>query len=104
MSEWKTDEITLQLSNPLTQEDIDLITDANMERTTKVWFHTPNGNEVEFMKVVRCAECKYFQCNMRHDGTLPHGVDEYECRHWCGYCDPTDYCSYGERWKNDTVD
>ena len=47
--------------------------------------------------VVRCCDCKYLQCNMRQDGILPFGVDEYECRHWCGSCDPTDFCSYGER-------
>lgn len=47
--------------------------------------------------VVRCCDCKYLQCNMRQDGILPFGVDEYECRHWCGSCDPTEFCSYGER-------
>ena len=49
---------------------------------------------------IRCAECKWFQCNMRQDGYLPKGVDEFECRHWCGYCDPTDFCSYAERRTN----
>jgi hypothetical protein len=48
-------------------------------------------------EVVRCAECKWFQCNMGRDGVLPNEVPEYECRHWCGECDPTDFCSYAER-------
>ena len=52
---------------------------------------------VDAVPVVRCADCKWFQCNTRPDGYLPNGVDEYECRHWCGWCDPTDFCSYGER-------
>lgn len=47
--------------------------------------------------VVRCADCKYFQCNMSRSGYLPRGVSEYECRHWCSPCAPTDFCSYGER-------
>lgn len=47
--------------------------------------------------VVRCADCKWMQYNMRGDGYLPNGVPEYECRHWCGPCDPTDFCSYGAR-------
>lgn len=51
--------------------------------------------------VVRCCDCKYLQCNMRQDGILPFGVDEYECRHWCGSCDPTDFCSYGERREDE---
>ena len=52
--------------------------------------------------VVRCADCKWFQINMRQDGYLPKGVPECECRHWCGPCDPTDYCSYGEPPKEET--
>ena len=47
--------------------------------------------------IIRCAECKWFQCNMRMDGYLPKGVDEFECRHWCGSCDPVDFCSHAER-------
>ena len=58
--------------------------------------------EIRFMpsaqpKIIRCCECKYLQCNMRPDGYLPKGVDEFECRHWCGSCDPMDFCSYAER-------
>ena len=45
--------------------------------------------------VVRCADCKWMQYNMRGDGYLPEGVPEYECRHWCGEVDPTDFCSQG---------
>lgn len=48
--------------------------------------------------LVRCQDCKYMQCNIRQDESLPRGVDEYECRHWCGPCYPTDFCSYGERY------
>ena len=51
--------------------------------------------------VIRCANCKWFQCNRRGDGYLPEGVSEFECRHWCGPCDPTDYCSYGEPPKEE---
>ena len=48
-------------------------------------------------EIIRCGECKWFQCNMRMDGYLPKGVDEFECRHWCGSCDPVDFCSHAER-------
>ena len=67
----------------------------NNYRTCQVEF---NG-KVEWMPLVRCVDCKWFQCNMSRDGILPRGVPEYECRHWCGECDPTDYCSYAERRK-----
>ena len=56
---------------------------------------------VDAEPVVRCGECKWFQANMMSDGYLPKGVPEYECRHWCGATDPTDYCSYGERKGGD---
>lgn len=38
-------------------------------------------------EIVRCGESKWLQCNMKPDGYLPKGVDEFECRHWCGSCD-----------------
>lgn len=57
-----------------------------------------NKNLVE---VVRCGDCVYMQCNIRQDGYLPRGVDEYECRHWCGSCDPTDFCSYGRKMSDE---
>ena len=56
-----------------------------------------NAPIIDAEPVVRCMDCKYLQWNMRQDGSLPLGVDEYECRHWCGCCDPMDFCSYGER-------
>lgn len=59
--------------------------------------HISHEYDIDAVEVVRCCDCKYFQCNMRQDGSLPFGVDEYECRHWCGYCDPMNFCSYGER-------
>lgn len=55
----------------------------------------------DVVPVVRCGECKWFQINMRQDGYLPKGVPECECRHWCGACDPTDFCSYGVRKDGD---
>lgn len=51
----------------------------------------------DVVEVVRCAECRCFQINMRQDGYLPEGVPECECRWWCGEVDPTDYCSHAKR-------
>ena len=52
---------------------------------------------VDAVSVVRCAVCRYFRCNMRGDGTLPNGVDEFECVLGRGGYDPMDFCSEGER-------
>ena len=56
---------------------------------------------VDAVPVVRCAVCRYFRCNMRGDGTLPNGVDEFECVLGRGGYDPTDFCSEGERKDGD---
>jgi hypothetical protein len=53
-------------------------------------------------EIIRCGECEFFQCNIRFDGSIPKGADEYECRHRCGGCDPMDYCSYGKRRERRT--
>ena len=52
-----------------------------------------SAKPVDAVPVVRCRECKYWQDN--NDG-YPH----QECR-WGNYetPDPDDYCSYGERSK-----
>ena len=52
---------------------------------------------VDAEPVVRCGDCKYFQCNVPPDGYLPIGADEYDCRYWGKLCDPDDFCSRGER-------
>ena len=52
---------------------------------------------VDAVEVVRCAVCIHFQYNMRGDGTLPNGVDEFECRNGRGGCDPMGFCDDGER-------
>lgn len=74
-----------------------LPTDNIMYRKVVFWDDVDAFPSVDVVKVVRCADCKWFQCNKRMDGTLPKGVPEYECRCWCGYCAPIDYCSYGMR-------
>lgn len=56
---------------------------------------------VDAVPVVRCAVCRHFQCNMRGDGTLPNGVDEFECRNGRGGCDPMGFCDEGERKDGD---
>lgn len=45
-----SDTFEFTLKSPLTQEQIDLITDVEMEHTDKVFFKTPKGKEVVFVK------------------------------------------------------
>ena len=54
-------------------------------------------SQVSSFTLVHCCECKWLQWNMRQDGYLSIGATEYECLHWHGAVDPTDFCSHGER-------
>ena len=44
------DEMTLTLSNPITEEQFDAITDVDFDNTDRIWFHTKHGKDVEFVK------------------------------------------------------
>lgn len=52
-------------------------------------------------EIIHCCECKFFRANMSPDGYLPKGAFEFECKHWNGSCDPTDFCSNAERRTDD---
>lgn len=52
------DEFTLKLNYPLTEEEWDLILDADLDNTPSMMFHTKHGKDVEYVKVVRCKNCK----------------------------------------------
>lgn len=41
----------LKLNSPITKEQWELITDANLEHSDTMWFDTPNGNHFEYKKV-----------------------------------------------------
>ena len=55
-----TDTFEFTLNNPLTEEQWDMITDVDFDRTDHVTFHTKHGKEVEFAKVIRCKDCKFY--------------------------------------------
>lgn len=46
-----TDTFEFTLNNPLTEEQWDMISDVDMERTDSITFHTKHGKEVKFAKV-----------------------------------------------------
>jgi hypothetical protein len=51
------DTFEFTLNNPLTEEQWDMITDVDFDRTDRITFHTKHGKEVEFAKVIRCKDC-----------------------------------------------
>lgn len=44
------DEMTMELSSPITEEQWDTLEDVDFDRTDSIWFHTKHGKEVEFVK------------------------------------------------------
>lgn len=80
-------EITMQLSHPLTEEQWDTITDADLEHTNSMWFHTKHGKDVEFAKVVRCKDCRHKQGSA--------------CEYSAVWVRPNGFCHWGERSEND---
>lgn len=50
MDLWKDYECELKLSNPLTEEDWDSLTDVDMEHTPSVEFTTKHGQTVRYIK------------------------------------------------------
>ena len=49
--DWLNKEYSIELHNPLTEEERDAILDVDMEHTTSVEFTTKHGRKVEFAKV-----------------------------------------------------
>lgn len=56
-----------------------------------------DASDVDVVEVVRCCDCKWFQCNTSPNGYTPKGVPEWECLYHQRATDVMDFCSYGEK-------
>lgn len=45
-----SDQFTLKLNSPITEEQWDTITDVDFDHTEEIFFHTKHGKEVTFVK------------------------------------------------------
>lgn len=94
------DKMTLTLNSPITEEQWDTITDVDFEHTSNIWFHTKSGKDVEFVKAIRCKDCKWSDWYTAISG-----------KRYC-YCMETgassrtedDFCSYAERKTDEQTD
>lgn len=84
-----TDEITLTLNNPLTDEQWDAVTDVDFDKTEHITFETKHGKHVEFAKIIRCKDCKYLR--------LTGMIWRCQNRSVMMLCEMDDFCSRGER-------
>lgn len=83
------DTFELTLNNPLTEEQWDMITDVDFDRTDRITFHTKHGKEVEFTKVIRCKDCKYNDAQQWVACTLiPQMFGKTADNNFCSYAEP----------------
>ena len=93
--------IAFTLNSPITEEQWDIITDVDLDNTPRVIFQTKHGKEVEYVKVVRCKDCKHF----RQYSTTERKYSKCDglCRRHLGLpSDDNGFCSDGERKTDDT--
>lgn len=67
----------------------DLLTDVDSDKTERIAFETKPGKRVEFAKVIRCKDCKYFF----HWAEL----NIIGCKAFDWRSKPDDFCSFAER-------
>lgn len=92
------DTFEFTLNNPLTEEQWDMISDVDFDRTDRISFHTKHGKEVEFTKVIRCKDCKHYDKFIRQN----IGQGWCDIAAWRGrYMWNDDYCSRAERKGED---
>ena len=88
-----TDQLTLTLNSPITEEQWDDITDVDFDHTDRIMFHTKHGKEVKFVKRKRghwIDEGVYadghnihaYRCSECGGHILEYDADPF-CR-WCG--------------------
>ena len=92
-----SDQFTLKLNSPITEEQWDAITDVDFDHTEEIFFHTKHGKEVTFVKqkkgkwnkvqrtirpwkAFRCSECKHMNEFLAdfcpNCGARMEGIDE----------------------------
>lgn len=91
-------DLALELHSPMTEEEWDIITDVDLDHTPSVIFHTKHGKDVEYVKVVRCKDCKSYHF---YNGAFGKG---WLCFKTNNKRKADDFCSRGERRVTDVPD
>jgi len=60
-----SDEFTLTLNSPITEEQWDMIEDIDFDYTNEITFHTKHGKEVKFVKASAQPEPQWIPCSER---------------------------------------
>lgn len=98
------DDFTMKLNSPLTEEQWDILTDVDFDHTPSVTFHTKHSKDVEFVKVVRCKDCKYYAIwELKSDYTSDKRFRPSVCiiGQYAVHRNADYYCADGERKENE---
>lgn len=68
----------------------DLLTDMDTRNTNRFWITDKRGYHAEYVKVIRCKDCKYAKCIEQND-------DWWECSHDKRVMHGDGFCSWAER-------
>lgn len=82
-----SDQFTLKLSSPITDEQWDAITDVDFDQTEEIFFHTKHGKEVTFVKRKKgkwIDDCTCSICHWIHDDE--EGFALLTNYHFCPMC------------------
>lgn len=107
MDEWNVSR-SLTLSSPITDEQWDMLTDVDLDKTDRVWFHTKHGKDVGFVKQktghwlkagTYHGELRFMCSECENDETVPTATDFttgiaypiWEFCPWCGAKMEMDY-------------
>lgn len=88
---------SLTLHSPMTKEDWEKIEDLEMESVPAVTFTTPSCKDVEFVKVVRCEDCKHWSDFTPNLKRLTGYDGQCKRHHRDIFTNLDDFCSYGDR-------
>lgn len=82
-----TDEITFTLKENPADELYELLKDIDVEKTPSFTISDTHGNIAEYVKVIRCKDCRWFRND--DEGTW--------CVAWAGQnTNPDAFCSYAQ--------
>lgn len=72
------DSFNITLNSPLTEDDWDLITDVDFDRTNEITFHTKHNKEVSFVKLKKGKWKRLIEYVPESDEGLIN-FDGYQC-------------------------
>lgn len=90
----RSDRFEFTLDEETEKRLYDLLTDMDTRNTDRFWIKDKRGYHAEYVKVIRCKDCKHYEWS----DNRAFGYPTKRCE-WTGFedMDNMDYCSRAER-------